>query len=649
MRVVFDVQTLAKNQYVYHVDQYKLTLTTELRIELFLLWRQGKLEQIEQKLKDCGLGPNIVGNDFGSTLITSFKNSGYPIYKSGELTFCPDKINEHPLIRSEKFELTERNGGIRIRPEFEQELFSRFPEISVEEGLKLAGIDPRDVGYQRVRNIQKKFEERAHRLYMLGDDDISDDTPQYGQSFCDLPKEASCHEPFVHPYIKHPDGTSATLTDSFYNETYLIAELGLSRLLEAYEIPEYELTDSEKLKIAAKLSWWQPTQSVQKGINTQLIRIGHARAKLLNECVAHNLYILHDAFPQMGIAKKRRLAQWIDGLPRDPWGYYTKQKILEMLGFAKSTYYALLHNENYGKSAERRLMRDDEDILLVRRVAEYKGFRKGYRQISMMMKDVCGCSMSAHRVLYLMRKYAMRTTIRRPGKNRKAMKELITKNGKPNLIMRRFKLHRPNEVRLTDVTYLDFGDHMRAYGSASIDPVTSKLICFVVSENNDLALALQTLQAMDEYPLKSGGIIHSDQGILYFTDDFQKACEERNLFQSMSRRANCWDNAPQESFFGHFKDECDYKSCKSIEELRARVDDYKLYYNTERRLWDRGKMTPQEYEGYLCALDERAFSEYMADEEVRYLKMKEASANAALKAAHEQHKACMETLKEMNR
>ena len=196
-------------------------------------------------------------------------------------------------------------------------------------------------------------------------------------------------------------------------------------------------------------------------------------------------------------------------------------------------------------------------------------------------------------------------------------------------------MHRPNEVRLTDVTYLDYGDDLRAYGSATIDPVTGRLVCFVISENNDLKLALDTLEAMDAYPAKSGGILHSDQGILYMTDDFQAAVVERELNQSMSRRGNCWDNAPQESFFGHFKDECGYKECRTLEELRSKVDEYSVYYNHERGMWDKQRMTPVEFEKYLTEMDEDQFVAYLAEEEERYLEMKEKSAQRAVQSARE--------------
>ena len=213
--------------------------------------------------------------------------------------------------------------------------------------------------------------------------------------------------------------------------------------------------------------------------------------------------------------------------------------------------------------------------------------------------------------------------------------------------MRKFKLHRPNEVRLTDVTYLDYGDGLRAYGSASVDPVTGRLICFIISENNDLQLALDTLEAMDSYPAKSGAILHSDQGILYMTDDFQAAVVERELTQSMSRRGNCWDNAVQESFFGHFKDECHYERCKTYEELQKCIDEYSHYFNNERGMWDKGKMTPVEYEKYLTEMDEETFARYLANEEKKYLEMKEKAAEKAVQTAKEYKTFIEESLEEL--
>ena len=67
----------------------------------------------------------------------------------------------------------------------------------------------------------------------------------------------------------------------------------------------------------------------------------------------------------------------------------------------------------------------------------------------------------------------------------------------------------------------------------------------------------------------------------------------------MSRRGNCWDNAPQESFFGHFKDESYIKECNTYEELVKEVDEYMDYYNNYRGQWNLKKMTPVEYRNHL--------------------------------------------------
>ena len=71
------------------------------------------------------------------------------------------------------------------------------------------------------------------------------------------------------------------------------------------------------------------------------------------------------------------------------------------------------------------------------------------------------------------------------------------------------------------------------------------------------------------------------------------------LRQSMSRRANCWDNAPQESFFGHMKDEIHIENCETFEEIQDEIKQWTEYYNNERYQWDLAKLSPTEYYKYL--------------------------------------------------
>ena len=67
----------------------------------------------------------------------------------------------------------------------------------------------------------------------------------------------------------------------------------------------------------------------------------------------------------------------------------------------------------------------------------------------------------------------------------------------------------------------------------------------------------------------------------------------------MSRRGNCWNNAPQESFFCHFKDKAYIKECSAYEELENEINEYMEYYNKERGQWNLKKITPIEYRNHL--------------------------------------------------
>lgn len=185
---------------------------------------------------------------------------------------------------------------------------------------------------------------------------------------------------------------------------------------------------------------------------------------------------------------------------------------------------------------------------------------------------------------------------------------------------------------LTDVSYLKI-DNQNFYLSAILDGVTSKVISLQVSEIQDTHLISKSL---DDVPFaKEGALMHSDQGTLYMSDVYQLKLKELGYEQSMSRRGNCWDNAPVESFFGHFKDEVDYTNCETLEHLKQIIKDYKDYYNHERPQWDRLKMTPIEYEKYLEGLDEAAFDAYYKQEEAKYEAMMKIAAAKAKKRAKE--------------
>ena len=90
-------------------------------------------------------------------------------------------------------------------------------------------------------------------------------------------------------------------------------------------------------------------------------------------------------------------------------------------------------------------------------------------------------------------------------------------------------------------------------------------------------------------------LIHSDQGSHYTSLSFTQLLKSSELRRSMSRRANCWDKAPQESFFGHMKDEIHIEECNTYEEILSEIINWTNYYNNERYQWDLAKLSPTEY------------------------------------------------------
>ena len=637
-----DVEKLSGNPKVKKVTANRIDLTTEFRIDLFKLLRSGKTEEIKEKLSANGLGDEEVYKGYCSRLTLALEMNGYPVYQNDEITQMTDYIEENPLLTSGKFKRRQKGSrGISIDPEFEKQLFSIYPDVPVEEGLRLAGIDPIDVGSARIYRINEKFSAKANRLNKATGDQSYEEKEEQND-------EKAVHDISRHPYIKDIKNGTIVLSEAFFNETYLLDSVPIGDLLKAYELDVACFSNKDLILIRSQQVHWSPVEVSDTIWNDRVLAIQRKRYYLLSRAVADGFGKIKNIVPSLPIEKRRGLSGWISELPKDPQGFYTTKRVLEKVGISKSVHYELLSNEDYGNGIRKKELQDDEDIAIVRQVIDYKGFAKGIRQVYMLMPKVAGKQFSIHRIRRLMQKYGIETNIRRPSRNRKAMKELIERNRKSNLLLRRFRLHRPNEVRLTDVTYLDYGDGKRAYGSASIDPATGKLICFVVSRNNDLQLALDTLDEMDKYPAKRGAIFHSDQGILYMTDDFQAAVVERELDQSMSRRGNCWDNAPQEAFFGHFKDESGYEKCQTLKELRDTVKRYAVYYNEERKIWDRGRMTPVEYEEWLNAMSESEFQAYLEAEEEKYKKTKEESAKKAIKRAREYREDTLAALEERN-
>ncbi len=143
-----NIEKLRSNPVVSMVDNYSVKLTADFRIQLFHLWKRNDLEGIERELERNGLGREIVGRGFSEDLIEGFKRQGFPVPREKGRE---DLLSQNPILQSGKFLWMENRRGIKITPEFAEELFRKYPEVSVEDGLRMAGLDPIDVGYMRLQ------------------------------------------------------------------------------------------------------------------------------------------------------------------------------------------------------------------------------------------------------------------------------------------------------------------------------------------------------------------------------------------------------------------------------------------------------------------------------------------------------------------
>ncbi|WP_019779128.1 IS3 family transposase, partial [Streptococcus sobrinus] len=254
-------------------------------------------------------------------------------------------------------------------------------------------------------------------------------------------------------------------------------------------------------------------------------------------------------------------------------------------GVSRSGYYAWLHKADKRRTKEER---DDKDYELILDVFTRKNRKRGARFIKMELEHTKGIVMNLKRIFRIMRKYNLVTKVRRANPYKQLAKATQEHKTCPNLLERQFNQEEPEKIMLTDITYLFYGNGKKAYLSCVKDGATREILAYYVSPSLQMNIVYQTLENLQErldHIIHPEAILHSDQGVHYTHPEFQKQVRELGIRQSMSRRGNCLDNAPMESFFGHMKDELDYKDCQTFQALQERIDDYMQDYNGQRYQW----------------------------------------------------------------
>ena len=271
----------------------------------------------------------------------------------------------------------------------------------------------------------------------------------------------------------------------------------------------------------------------------------------------------------------------------------------QIAGVSRSGYYAWC-----GAAPARKAREEDDraDFALILEAYRFRGYKKGAKSIYMRLLHT-GVRMNLKKIRRLMRKYGLSCPIRKPNPYRQMAKALKTSNVAPNVVARDFTSRGVRKVLLTDITYL-FYVNGKCYLSTILDAKTHQILAYKLSISLEVQFVLDTVDALVEEhgsTLDNETIVHSDQGCHYTSYAFIQKLKDSDFVQSMSRKGNCWDNAPQESFFGHMKDDVQDKiaGCKSYEEVAAAVDDFMDYYNKDRYQWDLLKLSPDEYYEYL--------------------------------------------------
>ena len=167
----------------------------------------------------------------------------------------------------------------------------------------------------------------------------------------------------------------------------------------------------------------------------------------------------------------------------------------------------------------------------------------------------------------------------------------------PNVLGRDFEATAPNQKWLADLTYVPTNEGW-LYLALVLDLYARKLVGWAMSETMPQELTLSALDVALGWRDPAAGLVHhSDRGSQYAANDYRKKLEARGITVSMSRKGDCWDNAPMESVNGTLKVECvNDAHFETREQARQAIVEYIGYYNTERRHSALGNIAPAEFE-----------------------------------------------------
>ncbi len=271
-------------------------------------------------------------------------------------------------------------------------------------------------------------------------------------------------------------------------------------------------------------------------------------------------------------------------------GHWPVEAQCEVLGVSRSGYYA------WRDRPEAPRAKADAELLVEIKAAHKVG-RKAYGSPRVHRElRANGRRVGRKRVERLMRREGI------VGRKKRRFRHTTDSNHPdpiaPNTLNRTINVPLPNTAWVTDVTYVWTREGW-LYLAAILDLFSRRVVGWAASSNNDRALALDALARATSARKPDAGLLHhSDRGSVYASADYGDALTKIGAVKSMSRRANCWDNAVAESFFATIKSEMiDHEEYETRAEAIAAIDDYiECFYNTHRRHSAIGYVSPVEFE-----------------------------------------------------
>jgi putative transposase len=265
--------------------------------------------------------------------------------------------------------------------------------------------------------------------------------------------------------------------------------------------------------------------------------------------------------------------------------------ILLVVGIPEATYH--YHVKNFG--------REDSDTEFKKMITDqFKKFheRYGYKRITTELKKL-GYGINHKKVYRIMRELGLKCVkFMRKSRKYNSYKGNVGKVAK-NRLSRRFRTPIPLQKLVTDITEFKCLCDDKLYLNPILDLYNGEIIAFEIKKRPTLDLVMEPLKETIEI-IKNRATyrttIHSDQGWHYQHNKWVSTLKENKVFQSMSRKATCADNASMENFFGILKQEMYYgEELVNYEELKRRIEEYIYWYNHERSKEKLAGLCPVEY------------------------------------------------------